>query len=66
MKIGDKVRFSEKVFKAPYTPWYNSYKGHEFSVVGFHHGNTHVEVKCTTGKIKVLGYVHPDELVILK
>jgi len=64
MKVGDKVRFAAKVFKMPYSPWYNNYKNHEFKIIGLHYGNTHVALECVTGNIEVKGYVHPSELVL--
>ena len=33
VKAGCRVRFVARVFKAPYVPYYDSYKGHEFEVV---------------------------------
>lgn len=65
MKPNSIVVFDPKVFMEPYAPWYDFYKGHTFQIVGFHYGNTHVEVTCVSDPaIVVKGYVHPDELIL--
>ncbi len=64
MIIGDKVCFSKKVFKPPYVPFYDAYKGHIFKIVAFHYSDTHVELECVSDvTVKVNGFVHPDELL---
>lgn len=60
--VGMKVCFRSKVFEAPYTPYYDAYKGHQFEVVAIHEGN-HIELKCTDDpSVIVQGCVHDDEL----
>lgn len=59
---GMKVTFHPKVFKHPYTPYYDAYQGHTFEVVALHPGD-HVELKCVSGTVVVGGCVHDDELV---
>jgi NAD(P)H-flavin reductase len=61
-KVGDKVQFREKVYRKPYTPYYDDYKGHAFEIVGVHEGD-HIELKCITGDTIVKGHVHDDELI---
>lgn len=59
---GMSVCFRSKVFAAPYTPHYDTYKGHHFTVVAVHPGD-HVELKCTSDPaVYVNGHVHADEL----
>jgi hypothetical protein len=60
--VGMNVCFRSKVFEAPYTPYYDAYKGHHFEVVGVYHYD-HIELKCTTDpSVIVQGCVHSDEL----
>lgn len=61
LTIGQRVIFKPKVFRAPYVPYYDAYKGHTFEIIAFHPGG-HVELKCVTGDVKVAGCVHDDEL----
>ncbi len=64
MKIGGLVKFADKVFAAPYAPYYDVYKGHTFQVVAYHDNFSHVELKCPDDpSIIVRGYVHLDEIV---
>jgi hypothetical protein len=61
--VGQRVVFNPKVFKAPYAPYYDAYKDHEFEIVALHHRDTHIELKCVDDPaVLVKGYVHPDEL----
>jgi len=60
----DIVVFNPKVYKSPYTPYYDAYKNHQFRIVAFHPGH-HVELECIDGDIVVEGYVHDDELVLV-
>ena len=61
--VGQRVVFNPKVFKAPYAPYYDAYKDHEFEVVALHYRGTHIELKCVDApEVLVKGYVHPDEL----
>lgn len=60
--VGMEVYFRSKVFSAPYTPYYDAYRGHKFKVVGIHYGD-HVELTCISDpSVQVAGYVHDDEL----
>ena len=60
---GMEVYFRSKVFKPPYTPYYDAYQGHKFKVVAMHYDNSHAELACISDPtIKVTGYVHPDDL----
>lgn len=66
LMIGDKVKFNEKVYSDPYTPFYDEYKDHEFVVIALHYNDSHVELSCTSdSNLAVVGYVHADELFIL-
>lgn len=59
---GMKVCFRSKVFKPPYTPYYDAYKGHAFEVVNIR-AHDHIELKCVSDPtLKVAGLVHDDEL----
>ena len=62
ISVGNKVHFRRNVFHGSYVPHYNEYAGHVFEVVAFHYDNTHVELKCVDGDVKVKGYVHFDEI----
>jgi hypothetical protein len=60
--------FHDKVFKEPYTPYFDSYKGHTFVI---DHASdedetgNHVWLTCISDdSVKVAGYVHLDQLVI--
>jgi hypothetical protein len=60
--LGSIVEFRPKVYKAPYAPHYDAYKGHTFQVVAVHEGD-HIELKCLDDKsIIVAGYIHEDEI----
>jgi hypothetical protein len=61
LKIGQHVTFHPKVFKPPYTPYYDEYEGHTFQIIALHEGG-HIELKCVSGDVKVAGYVHSDVL----
>ena len=66
LTVGAKVVFKNKVYHTPYSPFYDDYRGHTFKVVKFHYEKTHVELKCIDApKIKVNGYVHPDEVKVI-
>ncbi len=58
---GMEVYFKSHVYEAPFSPYYDAYKGHKFKVVALHHGD-HVELQCLTGDVKVDGYVHKEDL----
>lgn len=55
--VGMKVHFRSHVYKAPYAPFYDAYKGHAFTVVEIERG--HVQLK---GPVKVAGWVHLEDL----
>lgn len=62
IKVGMVVVFEDKVFSPPYTPYYDSYKGHIFEVLAFHEGD-HVKLKCVDDpSVAMQGYPHADEL----
>lgn len=68
IKVDDTVIFNERVFRAPYTPYYDKYKGHKFIVVEFHPedgaDHDHVWLYCTTdSSINVDGYVDTSDLI---
>lgn len=64
-KKGNQVVFNAKVFKKPYTPYYDTYKGHVFEVENISDG--HVKLKCVSDpKVIVNGRVHEDELQLKK
>jgi len=73
MKVGDKVEFNPKVFKAPYAPYYDRYQGETFEIVAIYteepYGDIdspHIELKCISDPyLKLAGNVHPDELEVL-
>lgn len=55
-------KFKQKVFKTPYTPYYDHYKGHKFVIKEMHEGD-HVYLECISdSNVKVNGYVHLDEI----
>lgn len=63
VKVGMKVTFHPKVFEAPYTPHYDSYKDRIFEVVSIHPGQ-HIELKCVDDLSFIMkGCPHDDELV---
>ena len=68
IKVDDTVIFHERVYKPPYTPYYDKYKGHQFVVAEFHWedgaDDDHVWLVCITDpSIKVDGYVHTHDLI---
>lgn len=63
IEVGSRVVFDKKVFRPPYAPYYDDYKGHVFTVKKLHYRATHVELTCEDDpSVKVKGFVHPDEL----
>lgn len=61
--VGMQVYFRSKVFEAPYTPYYDAYKGHKFQVVAVYDEGEHVELKCISDpSLKLAGCPHADEL----
>jgi hypothetical protein len=61
-KVGEKVHFKRHVFNGSYAPNYNEYAKHNFEVVALHYEDSHIELKCIDGDVKVKGYVHPTDL----
>lgn len=60
--VGMEVYFRAKVYRDPYAPYYDAYKGHKFKVVALH-DDSHVELTCISDPtVQVGGYVHQDEL----
>lgn len=62
MKI---FQFHPKVFKRPYAPYYDAYKGHQFVIDHVAEGD-HVWLRCIDGDVAVDGYVELDQLVEVK
>ena len=70
MKVGDKVEFNSKVYKAPYAPYYDRYQGETFEIVAIYteepYGDIdspHIGLKCISDpELRLAGNVHPDEL----
>lgn len=81
MKIGSRVRFVDKMFAPPYSPYYDEYNDQVFEVLLFHvidentddliechyhEPNCHVELMCVSNPdIKVAGLVHDDEIEVI-
>ena len=68
IKVGDAVIFNERVFKSPYVPYYDKYKGHSFVVAEFHWedgaDHDHVWLNCTSDpSITMDGYVDTSDLI---
>lgn len=62
LKAGTYVYFHEKVFREPYSPYYDNYKNHKFRIVKTHEDN-HYELECISDpNLIVKGWVHGDEL----
>lgn len=69
--IGELVKFNEKVYDEPYTPYYDEYAGHTFMVEEIivydedpdYKPVTHYKLKCVTGNVIVQGNVHQDEII---
>lgn len=64
MKVGDVVVFKDKVYRAPYAPYYDEYAGHRFVIEGFSEGG-HVSLVCL-GSVEVDGSCHIDEIELEK
>ncbi len=65
-RIGNIVEFLPRVYKAPYTPYFDAYKGHKFKIIGvFNEDPSHVMLECVTGDVKVNGMVHDTDLRIV-
>ena len=60
-KVMQKYRFRDLVYRNPYSPHYDKYRGHEFVVDHYSEEDEekqHVWLTCTSDhSIKVLGYV---------
>lgn len=62
--VGKCVVFKPKVYSAPYTPYYDKYKGHTFVVTDV--AEDHYALKCISdSNVIVDGYVHEDDLEVL-
>jgi len=62
IKVGNKVHFRDHVFDESCIEHYREYGGHQFEVVALHYDDSHVELKCLTGDVKVKGYVEIYDL----
>lgn len=66
----DMFVFKDKVYKPPYSPYYDRYKGHTFVINHFHPEDEnlqHVWLDCTTDRnLRVLGYVELHQLELVK
>ena len=70
IKVGTRVEFNPKVYRAPYAPYYDRYQGEIFEVVAIYteepYGDVdspHIKLKCVSDAwLEVYGNVHPDEL----
>lgn len=66
--IGDIVCFCDNVFKPPFFPYYEEYRGHQFKVAGYGREELHedphaVALKCTTDpSVIVKGNVHEHNI----
>lgn len=81
MKIGDIVKFEDKVFAPPYVPYYDAYKDHVFQIISFwiynddaddlipineYYNTCHIKIKCiSNSNIKVGGLIHDDEIYVI-
>lgn len=64
--MANKFKFKDKVYKPPYSPYYDMYRGHVFVIDHFHRDDEslqHVWLKCITdSNLKVAGYVELHQL----
>jgi len=69
MIVGQKVEFDDMVFRSPYYPYYEKYKGHVFKIDHFMEEDEeqqHVWLKCITNDDIVMdGYVELYQLKIV-
>ena len=64
--VGDKVRFKEKVFKAPYTPYYDGYKDKTFVVAEIDKETRHLRLTAAaSGDPDPKGWLHDDEIELV-
>lgn len=69
--VGETVRFHEKVFDEPYTPYYDEYAGYVFVIEEIitedeedgYKPVTHYKLRCLNGDVIVQGNIHQDEIV---
>lgn len=68
--LSQKFKFLDKVYRPPFKPFYDKYRGHEFVVKHFHPDDVdkrHVLLECISDpNLKVDGYVHIDDLTNIK
>ena len=68
--MSDMFVFKDKVYKAPYAPYYDKYKGHTFVINHFSPEDEslqHVWLECITDyDLKVAGYVELHQLELVK
>ncbi len=68
--LSQKFKFLDKVYRPPFKPFYDNYRGHEFVVKHFHPDDVdkrHVLLECVSDpNLKVDGYVHIDDLTNIK
>jgi hypothetical protein len=63
LKKGARVRFRAKVFRPPWSPHYDEYRGHLFVIEAFKHSRSHLQLRCLSDPTIVMkGLVHPDEV----
>lgn len=64
--LSQKFKFLDKVYRPPFKPFYDNYRGHEFVVTHFHPDDVdkrHVFLECVSNpNLKVDGCVHIDDL----
>ena len=62
-KPGTIVTFADKVYMAPYAPYYDAYRGRTYKIIGRRHGHISLQDTADVGsRVAVDGWVHPDEL----
>jgi len=62
-KIGDKVKFKEKVFKIPYSPYYDAYKDKLYVVSDFmSESPDHIMLAPLNHETNPTGFIHEDEI----
>jgi hypothetical protein len=68
-RIGQLVEFDPKVYRSPYTPYYDRYAGHQFRIESFRMEDEHDQglwlVCVSNPDLELDGYVWPDQLVLL-
>lgn len=68
-RIGQVVEFDPKVFRSPYTPYYDRYAGHTFRIEFFRQedeADQGIWLTCVSNPdLELDGFVWPDQLVLL-